>query len=109
MGERGGLDLSPRLHGTSCMGQPLHDIDQMIDFGPRVVQGQRRSHCRLVAEAPQNGLRAMVTGTHCDTFLVERLAEVLGAITIEHEGQHAGLVRGGTDQMQAGEGLETTR
>ncbi len=44
----------------------------------------------------------MVAGAHGDAFLVERLADVLGAALVEHERQHAGLLGRRADHAQAG-------
>jgi hypothetical protein len=43
--------------------------------------------------AAQDGLSAVVAGSHCDALLVERDSNIFGANVIENERHHAGLFR----------------
>ena len=60
----------------------------------------RRAPCSP-AEAPQDGLGAMVARAHGDAFLVQQRRRRPRSKPVEHEGQHARLLRRGADEAQA--------
>ena len=77
-----------------------HRRDQRVDILVRVVERERRPHRRLEPEAAQDRLRAVVAGAHRDAFPVERLADVLGAAAVEHEGDDARAFARRADEAQ---------
>ncbi len=63
-----------------------------------LYERERRAHRRLEAEAAQDRLRAVVARAHGDALLVERAADVLGALTPSSTNEmHARLLRRGAD------------
>ena len=80
---------------------------QGVDIFAGVIQRQGRADRGFEAEPAQDGLCAVMSRPHRDTFLVQRLADILGAETIENEGEDTGLVFCGADQMQPRHGEQS--
>ena len=81
--------------------------DQGVDVFAGVVERQRWADRGLEAEPAQDGLGAVVPGADRDSFLVERLADVLGAETVEDEGEDTRLLARGADQIAGRERLSS--
>jgi hypothetical protein len=58
-----------------------------VDVLAHVVRRERRAHGALHAEATEDRLGAVVAGADGDAFLVERRAELLGALAVDDEGE----------------------
>jgi hypothetical protein len=62
----------PDLSGkTGAVGQADQYGDHAVHLFAGVIEGERGPHGGFHAETAQDGLRAMMTGTHRDAFLVE--------------------------------------
>lgn len=68
---------------------------QGIDIGTGVIGSERSANGAFETEAAMDRLGAMMAGADGDAFAIEKVAEFLGADTVEDEGEHAGLLRFG--------------
>src|ERR1700685_1859830 len=66
---------------------------ERVDVLFRVVRRERRADGALETEATEDRLRAVMSRTHRDAFAIEELAHFFGALTVEHERNHARFFR----------------
>ena len=75
--------------------------DHGVDVFEIVVERERWANRGFLAKAAKRGLRAVMARAYCDTFAVERGADVFGLVAVEDEGENACLLLGGTDDAEA--------
>ena len=64
---------NPSADVCAAFGDAVHRFDEDVDLVERVVEGERRPHCRLDAHSPKDRLGAMMPGADGDAFGVECL------------------------------------
>jgi hypothetical protein len=82
-------------------------LDQRIDFGGGVVEGEGRAAGRRHLETLHHRLRAVVAGADRHAVVVEQRTDVVRMHALHREGQHRGLFLGSADQAHAGHAVET--
>ena len=103
------MRVSPRAGVPAAPGvsrEPVQRGGQQVNLAAGVVHGQRRPDCRLQPVTAQDRLGAVVASPDRDALLVQRRADVLRPPSVQDEGQHAGLLRGGADQAETRYGLQ---
>jgi hypothetical protein len=78
------------------------DGDHLVDLAAGVVERERGPDCRLQAESAQDGLGVGVPCPYCYSVPAQCFADLVGGIAVQDEGQHAGLLLGGADEVQPG-------
>lgn len=77
---------------SAVRDESTHDGHYLVDFLWHIVKSERLSRRGLHPKSTKDELGAMGTGAHGDTYFAERGSDLIGAVTVEDEGQHTGLV-----------------
>lgn len=102
--ESGILNAEARASRDRCVPQAEipQGTNQPVDVIDRVIQRQGSSDGALEAEAAQDGLGTMMAGPNSDSIAVEVVAYLFGPEAIHDKGNDAGLLPGGSNNVQPG-------
>src|SRR5262245_41105357 len=80
---KGSALTDPFLRISAAARDAVQRSDQGVDVLANIVEGERGADGALVAEAPEDRLRTVVTRAHRDAVLVERRAYILVLVAVD--------------------------